>query len=83
MSRGERLISDFKVCKAAFPYKDLVRLLAQIGFEEKKTGGGSRRKFVHTVSKQIIRLHEPHPGNEVKDYMVRQVREQLEEQGLI
>lgn len=83
MSRGQRLIDEFKACRAAFPYKDLVRLLSQLGFEEKSTGGGSKRKFVHVTTKQIIRLHEPHPGNEVKEYMVRQIRDQLVEQDLI
>ncbi|MDI6836960.1 MAG: type II toxin-antitoxin system HicA family toxin, partial [Rhizobiaceae bacterium] len=52
-------------------------------FVEKDAGGGSRRKFVHSSTKQIIRLHEPHPGNEMKPYMVRQIRDQLIDQGLI
>jgi len=82
MSRGQNLIDQFKNCKAAFPYKDLTTLLSRLGFEEKSTGGGSKRKFVHTTTKRIIRLHEPHPDKNVKSYMVRQIREQLTEQGL-
>jgi hypothetical protein len=31
----------------------------------------------------MINLHEPHPGNEVKPYAIDQVREKLEEIGLI
>ena len=83
MSRGQSLIEQFKNCKADFPYKDLARLLGQLGFREKSTAGGSKRKFVHETTKRIIRLHEPHPNKEVKSYMVRQIREQLIEQGLI
>jgi predicted RNA binding protein YcfA (HicA-like mRNA interferase family) len=83
MSRGDRLVEEFKACRGPFPYRDLVRLLSQLGFAEKEAGGGSKRKFVHSVTKQIIRLHEPHPGNEIKQYMVRQIRDQLVEQELI
>lgn len=83
MSRANRLIEDFKACQGPFPYRELVRLLSSLGYEEKTTGGGSARKFVHTETKRIIKLHEPHPGNEVKAYMVKQVRERLIEQGLI
>jgi predicted RNA binding protein YcfA (HicA-like mRNA interferase family) len=83
MSRQDRLIEELKACKGAFPYKDLVRLLGQLGFEEKSTGGGSRRRFAHVEKKLLIKLHEPHPGKEVKAYMVREVREYLVDQGLI
>lgn len=83
MSRGKRLIESFKACRGPFPYRDLVRLLSGLGFDEKDAGGGSKRKFVHRETKQIIRLHEPHPGNEILEYMVRQIRDQLEEQDLI
>lgn len=83
MSRADRLVEEFKAYQGAFPYRDLVRLLAGLGYEERATGGGSRRKFVHAKTKHIIRLHEPHPGNEVKAYAVREVRESLIEQGLI
>ncbi|MFC3164998.1 type II toxin-antitoxin system HicA family toxin [Ciceribacter thiooxidans] len=83
MSRGDRLVEDFRACRGPFPYRDLVRMLASLGFVEKDAGGGSRRKFVHSSTKQIIRLHEPHPGNEMKPYMVRQIRDQFIDQGLI
>lgn len=83
MSRPTRLIQDFKACQGPYSYRDLVRILSHLGYVEESTGGGSRRKFVHEESKQIIRLHEPHPGKEVKPYVVRSVRDLLSEQGLI
>jgi len=58
-------------------------MLGQLGFNEKEAGGGSKRKFVHSTTKLIIRLHEPHPGNEIKQYMVRQIRDLLIEKELI
>jgi len=83
MSRADRLIQEFKACQGPYPYKDLARLLGILGFVDKTSNGGSGRKFVHQKTRKIIRFHEPHPGNEIKPYLVRQVRELLEEQGLI
>lgn len=83
MGRSDRLIKEFKQCRGPFPYKDLVRLLSSFGYVETATAGGSRRRFVHETTGHVIRLHEPHPGNEIKEYMVRQIRTVLIERGLI
>ncbi|WP_442892284.1 type II toxin-antitoxin system HicA family toxin [Ensifer sp. MJa1] len=83
MSRHERLKAQFLACRGPFPYADVVRLLGGLGYEETATGGGSRRRFVHAHTKHIIRLHEPHPGKEILEYMVKQVRDILIEQGLL
>jgi hypothetical protein len=83
MARADRLIDEFRRCRGPFPYKDLVELLNGLGYRETSTAGGSRRRFVHAESGHIIRLHEPHPGNEIKEYMVRQIRAALTERGLL
>lgn len=83
MTRGARLAQAFRTCQGPFPYRDLVRLLDMLGYENRTSGTGSGRRFVHGVSGHIIRFHEPHPGNEIKPYLVRQIREQLQERGLL
>jgi len=83
MTRLDTLKAEFLTCSGAFLYRDLERLLSGLGFEQEQTGGGSRRRFVHVASGRIIRLHEPHPGKEVKAYMVRQIRQQLVDMGLL
>jgi predicted RNA binding protein YcfA (HicA-like mRNA interferase family) len=83
MARADRLIDEFRRCRGPFPYKDLVKLLNGLGYRETSTAGGSRRRFVHAESGHIIRLHEPHPGNQIKEYMVRQIRAALTERGLL
>ncbi len=32
---------------------------------------------MHAVTKKVIIVHEPHPGNEIKPYMVNQIRNYL------
>lgn len=65
-----------------FPWDDLVTLLRRLGYRE-LTGGGSRRKFIHTDTNHIINLHQPHPGNNLKPYQVEQVIEKLQDRGVI
>ena len=83
MAKLEKVLDAFKVCRGPFPYADLVRLLVGLGYVEETTGGGSKRKFVHPETKHVIRCHEPHPSNEILPYLVRQIREQLSDRGLI
>ncbi|WP_390888792.1 type II toxin-antitoxin system HicA family toxin [Devosia neptuniae] len=83
MGKTERLLAAFKECRGPFPYADLVRILNGLGYSETSTSGGSKRKFVHPVTQHIFRFHEPHPGNEILPYLVKQIRDQLSDRGLI
>ncbi|TRC78544.1 type II toxin-antitoxin system HicA family toxin [Mesorhizobium sp. WSM4310] len=77
MARLEKLKLEFKACDGPYSYRDTVTLLRGLGYTETSTGGGSRRRFVRKDTGHIIRLHEPHPGNEIPPYMVRQIRDSL------
>lgn len=79
MARLETLVAEFKSCRGAFTYNKLVRLLVGLGYAEMKSSGGSSRRFAHVETKQLILLHEPHPGNEVKAYKVREIQDLLAE----
>lgn len=83
MSQLHKLKQELKACSGPFPYKDMKKLLIGLGFREAATGGGSRRRFYHSVTKRIIRLHEPHPGNELKAYAVREIKNLLEAMDLL
>ena len=73
----ERLCSD--AVPADFRYSDLRTLLTGLGFLESNKGktSGSRVKFFHRESKEIIMVHRPHPGDEMKKASVKGVRERL------
>lgn len=43
--------------------------------------GGSARWFVHEKSRIKVRLHEPHPENTLKPYMVDELIEGLKAAG--
>jgi len=44
---------------------------------------GSSVAFFNMVSKHIIRLHKPHPGNELKRYQIEQILSELTNQGVL
>ena len=85
MSREEKLLERFLSRPKDFTYNEIRKLLKGFGYEESNQGktSGSRVAFVHLETKHIIRLHKPHPGNELKLYQIDQIREELVGRGLI
>ena len=85
MSKDEKLLLRFLSRPKDFSYNEMKKLLKGFGYEESNQGktSGSRVAFINIESKHIIRLHKPHPGNELKMYQLDQVREELSERGLI
>ena len=84
MSRHEKLILKLnsKPTPSDVKWDELKAVLKHLGFEM-LTNKGSRRKFVHLETKEIISLHEPHPQPEIKTYVIKQVVEQLQMSGRI
>ncbi len=84
MTRREKLIARFKGKPRDFTWDELVRLLDGLGYSEAAAGktGGSRRRFVHDTA-PVIALHKPHPGNNLKTYLIEDVLRVLTEEGLI
>ena len=85
MSKEEKLLERFMSRPKDFTYNELRRLLKTFGYIESAQGktSGSRVAFIETESKHIIRLHKPHPGNELKLYQLDQIRDELSGRGLI
>jgi len=85
MSREEKLLERFMTRPKDFTYSELRRLLNSLGYEESSQGktSGSRVAFIEPKSKHIIRLHKPHPGNELKLYQIDQIKDELSGRGLI
>ena len=68
-----------------FTYDELKQLLSSVGCAEDNKGrtSGSRVAFVHKGTGTILRLHKPHPNNELKGYQIKLVIEFLENLGVI
>jgi len=84
MAQADKIIEKIKAkpTPSNIKWDELVTALKRLGYKE-ITNSGSRRKFFHPEENNMISLHRPHPGNEVKPCYIKEVRETLEEIGLI
>ncbi|MGP1455018.1 MAG: type II toxin-antitoxin system HicA family toxin [Treponema sp.] len=68
-----------------FTYTELRTLLKVLGYGEIQSGktAGSRVAFIRLSDGHIIRLHKPHPNNELKQYQIEQIIDELQLRGSV
>lgn len=84
MGTKEKLIARFSTLPSDFTWDEMKRLLVALGYVEGNKGrtSGSRVIFKGEGKKPIM-LHKPHPGNIIKEYVMKQVYDYLKSDGLI
>ncbi|MBK9718895.1 MAG: type II toxin-antitoxin system HicA family toxin [Saprospiraceae bacterium] len=85
MSKLQKILDWIINSSGTIIYSELSYVLSKFGYLEIKTGktSGSRVAFYNKSKKLLIRLHKPHPGNELKDYQVKLIRSHLEQNKLL
>ena len=85
MGKLEKLVAKLQNPTSAISFQDLEYILGKFGYTEKKTGktSGSRKAYIKLKTKHIIRIHRPHPGNELKRYVKKYIIAELKKEGLI
>jgi len=81
MSKKKKLLERLETLPKDFTFNEHCTLMGLLDFEMSNKGrtGGSRVIFFNDDI--CIRLHKPHPGNELKTYQVKQVFEFLKDNG--
>ena len=84
MGKHEKLLAKLKSRPKDFTFQELVTLLSGFGYRLSTQGrsSGSAMRFVHSEYAPIS-LHKPHPSNELKRYVIEDVIERLEKDGVI
>lgn len=84
MGTKDKLLKRFKTLPNDFTWEEMSRLLTLLGYTPSNKGktSGSRLIFKNEGKKPIM-LHRPHPGNIMKGYVLKQVMEYLQNDGLI
>jgi len=79
MSQRDKLLERLLAKPKNFTYSEIRTLLKGFGYREAKTGrtSGSRVAFLNDDTQHIIRLHRPHPGNELKRYQLDYLIDEL------
>lgn len=76
----QRFLSDPK----DFTWDELVRLMQGLGFSLDQSGGGSHCRFVlKSDASIIVNAFRPHPDGTLRRYQIREIRNYLQERGLI
>ena len=85
MSKYDKVLLKLLNRNSTITYQEIKYLLGKLGYEESQKGktSGSRVAFINVEDKHIMRLHKPHPGNELKDYVKREIISELIEKKLI
>ena len=85
MGQKEKLIAKLKANPRSFTFNEAETLLGYFSYYRSNKGktSGSRIMFVSEVHKTKILLHKPHPRKELLEYQIKQLIEQLEQEGLL
>ena len=84
MGQKEKLIERLKAKPKTFTFDDAEALLRYFAYRKSNKGktSGSRVMFVSDGHPPIL-LHKPHPRKELLEYQIKQLREILEQEGLL
>ena len=83
MGQKEKLIARLRSRPKDFTYDEAASLLAYFGYNKSNAGKTSGSRVAFIKQEHIIRLHRPHPGNELKRYQLNQLLEELEGRDLL
>ena len=85
MTKIDKLIERLLSIPKDMEYSELVKILNHFGYYETTKGktSGSRVMFIHELAKNPIRLHKPHPKPILKEYVIKQVIEELRNEKFI
>lgn len=85
MGKKEKLIKRLRSNPKDFTFEEAETLLGFLSYKRSDKGrtSGSRVMFVSESHTTKILLHKPHPRKELLSYQVKQLIEELEQEGLI
>lgn len=85
MGQKEKLICKLKSNPKDFTFDEAESLLRYFTYHiiNKGKTSGSRVMFTSEKYQSKILLHKPHPRKELLEYQVKQLLEQLEQEGLL
>lgn len=83
MGQKEKLLARLKANPKDFTFEEAESLLGYLGYQKTNKGKTSGSRVMFTNGRQKILLHKPHPRKELLAYQVKQLKEQLEQEGLL
>ncbi|MBQ9814326.1 MAG: type II toxin-antitoxin system HicA family toxin [Lachnospiraceae bacterium] len=79
--KRDKAIERLKKLPKDYTFSEARSLLRSLGYIEDDKGSTSGSRVCFHSEKGRINLHKPHPADIMKGYMVKQLKEFLEEKG--
>ena len=83
MSKKDKLISRLKSKPKDFTFEEAKLLLEMFGYVLSKVGKTSGSRVCFVKDKKVFRMHKPHPRKELLAYQVKELTEELKQEGLL
>ena len=84
MGSKEKLIKRFKTIPKDFTWDELKSMLTSLGYSLGNKGRTSGSRVIYECDgRKPLLLHKPHPGNIMKEYILKEIFKTLQEEGLI
>mgnify|MGYP002526348328 CR=1 FL=1 len=85
MVAKNKLKERFKRLPKDFTFEETVTLLESMGYQKHNKGrtSGSHIRFKNEATGMYIDLHRPHPGNIMKEWMLKEIYRHLKGNQLI
>lgn len=85
MTKIDKLIERLLSIPKDMEYSEVVKILNHFEYVEKTKGktSGSRVMIVHNEVKMPVHLHKPHPKPILKEYVTKQIIEELKKENFI
>lgn len=82
MSSRQKMLNRLLLRPKDYTYSELRTLLSKLGYMEDNKGktSGSRVSF-YNKQKKVVSVHKPHPGNELKRYVIDLIIDSLRRNG--
>ena len=84
MAKHEKLVKRLLTRPKDFTWREVQRLMSGFGYAELSKGktSGSRVQF-YQQGRKPVDLHKPHPSPYLKTYAIKDLIDQLKQEGLI
>ena len=83
MSQKDKLIVRLKSKPKDFTFDEAKSLLDSYGYVMSTTGKTSGSRVCFIRGKKIFRMHKPHPRKELLSYQIKELIDELKQEGLL
>ena len=83
MNRKDKLIARLKSKPNDFTCKEGKTLLELLGYVMSNSGKTSGSRVCFTKDKKVFRMHKPYPRKELLAYQIKEIIDELKQEGLL